>query len=148
MQNAIRNGPALQQPSSSKALKHHAKIPRLVGRVSDGNDPRLIPIIIGWSCGGPQATAKAGLYCHDFIVANRRPATIECSLGHLLLEGDVTVNGETIGLGDHALIPPDESSISSTESGCLSLVIVRTDHEWIGLNNETQAPAHVLRTNE
>ena len=48
-----------------------------------------------------------------------------------LLEGDMTVNGEKLGPGDHVLILAGELCSWSTESGCLPLVFVRTDHEWV-----------------
>ena len=48
-----------------------------------------------------------------------------------LLEGDMTVNGEKLGPGDPVLILAGELCSWSTESGCLPLVFVRTDHEWV-----------------
>lgn len=51
-----------------------------------------------------------------------------------VLEGDMTVNGEKLGSGDHVLIEAGEACSWSTDSGCLSLVFVRTDHEWVGVD--------------
>ena len=43
--------------------------------------------------------------------------------------------GEEIGPGNHVLIEANELCSWPTSKGCLSLMLVRTDHEWVQAGN-------------
>lgn len=61
------------------------------------------------------------------------PQTSSAPWDIFVIEGDLTVNGALLTPGDHVLCEANESIEFSSMNGCVSLIFVRANHEWIGL---------------
>ena len=60
-----------------------------------------------------------------------KPARSDSHWDIFVLEGDIAINGEKLGPGDHVLIFPGEEISYFTDKGCEFLIFIRTDHEWV-----------------